>query len=220
MDSTPHDAPRPSRAPGTLVIGVMGGIASGKSAVARALAGADGWVLDADKIAHRALEAPAVRAWLRQNFGEQVFGADGVDRPALAARVFTEPQLRAELEHLVHPIVRDELRARLELARSQRIPRVVLDVPLLLENDAAHQLMRECDALVFVHSNATVRAERARRTRGWAGSELERREAAQSPLEFKRARADVVIDNDGDLDQLNERVALALREIERRARAD
>jgi len=201
------------------VIGVLGGIASGKSAVARALAGEAGVILDADRIAHAALETPEVRDWVRRRVGAHAIGPQGVDRKALATHVFTDPALRAELEALVHPRVREEIRSQLTLARSRGVARVVLDVPLLLENDAQHQLVRECDALVFVHSDATVRAERARRTRGWTSGELERREAAQAPLELKRARADFVIENDGDLNQLSANVAHALRELESRTRA-
>jgi len=203
----------PPPPPPPLVIGVLGGIASGKSQVARLLAGPQGEVLDADRLAHEELESAPVRAWLSASIGEHLVGPDGVDRRALAEQVFREPELRRELEQRLHPRVRERLRAGLERARREKRERVVLDVPLLLENEAQHQLGAECHALVFVECDATVRAERAQRTRGWSGDELARREQAQLPLDVKRARADLVIDNRGDLKQLADRVDGALREI-------
>ena len=199
--------------PPPLVIGVLGGIASGKSQVARLLAGPRGVVLDADRLAHEALESEAVRAWLRATLGASLVGPQGVDRRALAEHVFRQPALRRELEQRVHPAVRERLREGLAAGRREGRERIVLDVPLLLENDAQHQLTGECHVLVFVECDATVRAERAQRTRGWSGDELARREQAQLPLDVKRARADLVLDNSGDLAQLSERVADALREI-------
>ncbi len=200
-----------------IVVGVLGGIASGKSAVARALAGPRGAVIDADRLAHAALETPEVRAWVSAKIGPTAAGAAAVDRAAVARAVFANAELRRELEALVHPLVRRRISEELEAARARAVERVALDVPLLLENDAQHHLVERCDALVFVHADARVRAERALRTRGWASDELARREAAQAPLDLKRARADVVIDNDGDWSQTEAQVQRALREIERRA---
>jgi dephospho-CoA kinase len=186
----------------TRVLGVLGGIASGKSEVARLLAGADGVVLDADRIAHAALESPELRAWLADRFGPALVAGERVDRAALGALVFPDPAARAELEARVHPLVRATLREGVAAARARGVPWVVLDVPLLLENEAAHHLPELCDALVFVDADAKVREERARARRGWAAPELARREALQLPLEAKRARADFVLANDGDLSEL------------------
>jgi dephospho-CoA kinase len=93
---------------------------------------------------------------------------------------------------------------------------VVLDVPLLLENDAEHGLARACDALVFVDADAKVRDERAVARRGWASGELARREALQLPLAHKRDRADFVIRNDLGLDELRAAVGQVLAQIEAR----
>lgn len=186
----------------TRVLGILGGIASGKSEVARLLAGPDGVVLDADRIAHVVLESPPLRAWLAERFGPELVAGEQVDRAALGAKVFAEPAARAELEAQVHPLVRTALRDGIEQARARGVPVVVLDVPLLLENETAHHLTDACDALVFVDADAKVREERARARRGWAPFELARREALQLPLEAKRARADFVLANNGDLSEL------------------
>ncbi len=212
MSSPPAPAERPAP---SLVIGVLGGIASGKSAAARLLAGPDGAVIDADALAREVLESPAVRVELGRRFGAGVLRADGsVDREALAARVFGDPAARADLESLTHPRVRARVRALLDEARARGVPRIVLDVPLLLENDAQHGLVRECDALVFVQADDGAREERARRSRGWAAGEVARREAAQLPLAMKRARAGHVVHNDGGLQELERGVARVLASIQ------
>lgn len=209
----PASSPPASR---PLVLGILGGIASGKSAIARLLAGSDGVVIEADRIAHQQLEDPRVRAWLASNIGAAALGPAGVDRAVVAESIFRSNSLRSQLEALVHPAIRARLRDELERARAEGRPRIVLDVPLLLENDALHGLVRECDALVFIDSNARVRAERALRTRGWSEDELARREAAQLPLELKRSRAAVVIPNHGDWEQTATLARQALDEFERR----
>jgi dephospho-CoA kinase len=195
----------------TRVIGVLGGIASGKSAVARLLAGPEGIVLSADELAREALESPAVLERVRQRFGPAAIGPDGrPDRAYLARAVFapgTGAALRAELESWTHPLVRDRIRARSSQARAAGVPRIVLDVPLLLENDAQHGLARLCDVLVFVDASDDERDRRAQLERGWQSGEVARREAAQFPLHAKKQRAHHVIRNDRSLAELEQAVA-------------
>ena len=188
----------------TRVFGVLGGIASGKSAVARRLAGPDGLVLSADALAQEALDSEPVQELLVAEFGPEAIAADGrTDRPWLADLVFTTPHAREQLESWIHPLVRERISAELEQARQRRVPRVVLDVPLLLENEAEHRLTEECDVLVFVDVPLEERERRARENRGWSPGELERREALQLPLNHKKTRADVVLSNDGTLADLD-----------------
>ena len=195
----------------TTVFGVLGGIASGQSAVARALAGDDGLVLDADRMAHAALGSEEGRRRLRERWGAAVFAPDGSpDRQRVAERVFGAPAELAWLEGWIHPAVRVRMHGELEAARAAGVPRVALDVPLLLEHDDRHGLVECCDALVFVDAPGELREERARRTRGWAAGELARREALQLPLETKRARAQHVIPNHGDLAELSAAVTSLL----------
>jgi dephospho-CoA kinase len=198
------------------VIGVLGGIASGKTLVARLLAGPAGLVLAADEIAHEVLDSPELRPLLLERFGPEVVGADGrIDRSVIARSVFAPGGggRRSELEGWTHPRVRDRIWARLEQARASGVPRIVLDVPLLLENDAQHGLARACDALVFVDVPEAERDRRARESRGWAAGEVARREAAQWPLAEKRRRAHHVIPNTDSPETLRadvENVARAL----------
>ena len=200
------------------MIGVLGGIASGKSAVARALAGADGVLIDADGIAREVLESAEVRPELVRAFGPGILQADGLpDRERLSRRVFSSPAERARLESFTHPRIRARIRALLDRARARRVPRVVLDVPLLLENQAAHGLVEECHELLFVDSDAEARARRAAASRGWESGEVARREAQQRPLEEKRARAHFVIHNRGTLEELESEVRRYLAQLDPRA---
>jgi len=211
--SEEHARPTPLGRP-TVVIGVLGGIASGKSTVARALAGPQGVLLDADEAAHRILQSEEVRTLVRERHGEGVLEASGaVDRAALGEIVFADRDARKELEGWIHPRVRATLHGSLEAAAARGAPIVVLDVPLLLEHAEEHGLLELCDHLVFVHAPADARDQRAVRDRGWNPGEVARREAAQTPLTTKRTRADVVISNDGDLDSVTAQAKLALREL-------
>ena len=190
----------------------LGGVASGKSLVARLLAGAEGRVLCADALAREALESPAVVSRIREAFGEGVLDGSGrPDREALAALVFADPEARRRLEGWTHPAVRARILEGLAEARAAGIPLVVLDVPLLLENDAQHGLVSQCTALVFVDVSDAERDRRARDERRWKPGEVARREAAQLPLSEKRKRADFVIRNEGSEEQL-ERAVRAVRE--------
>lgn len=210
---TPLPAGRP-----TLVLGVLGGIASGKSAAARLLAGPEGRVVSADALAHEVLDSPTVRERVRARFGAQALGPDGkVDRAAVARAVFDPergPTLRAELEGWIHPLVRDRIMERLRAARDAGVPRVVLDVPLLLENDAQHGLARRCDVLVFVEVPDEERDRRAQRERGWPHGEVFRREATQLALDEKKRRAHHVLPNHRGLAELEKAVQELLARLE------
>ena len=130
------------------------------------------------------------------------------DRALLAQQIFADPEKRRQLEGWIHPAVRATIADELKGARDSRVPLVVLDVPLLLENEAEHGLVAECDALVFVDTPAEDRESRARQTRGWDEREVARREAAQLPLEQKRSRATHVLDNSGSRHALVHRARL------------
>ncbi len=200
-----HDPDR-----GSFVFGVIGGIAAGKSEVARLLAGPGGLVLDADRLAREELESPAGRERLLGRYGPGILGPDGrPDRAALSERLFGDPGERRWVEGWIHPAVGVRMDRELAEAQSQGRARIVLDIPLLLESEAARPLSEACDALVFVEASSEVREARVRRSRGWPLGELARREAAQLDLERKRARADHVIENQGDLASL----AAAVRRV-------
>jgi dephospho-CoA kinase len=176
-----------------LRIGLTGGIGSGKSTVAELLAGHGALVVDADRIAREVVEpgTPGLAAVVAE-FGEQVLAPDGsLDRPALAALVFSDPAARARLDAVVHPLVR--ARAAELLSAAPRDAVVVQDVPLLVETGQAGSY----DLVVVV---ATEAEERVRRLvgRGLNADDARARIASQASDEERAAVADVVLTNDGD----------------------
>ena len=177
-----------------VIIGLLGGIAAGKSTVAGLFSEHGFLVVDADAVAREVVAEPAVAQRIRDRFGAAVMRADGsLDRAELASLVFCDPSARKDLEAITHPEVRARIGADLQAARGRGEP-VVLDVPLLLEGG----LIEACDHCVFLEVDPAVRRARAAE-RGWEKGELERREANQAPLEDKRARCGFTVQNDGDL---------------------
>lgn len=186
-------------------IGLVGGIASGKSAVRSMLAELGCITCDSDDLAHRALRDPAIIRSIGARWGDRAVRNGAVDRGALAAIVFADPGERSHLEALVHPWIHARRRAMFS-AEPGTAPARVIDAPLLLEVG----LHTECDSIWFVDAPIEARQARALATRGWPASELARREAAQWPLDQKRALAHHVLCNDGDPQSLRSRVEAAL----------
>lgn len=184
------------------LVGLLGGVASGKSLVAQQLAELGAVVIDADKLGHQVLTQPEVIAEIRQNWSDAVLTADGqVDRQKLATIVFapsTEGQAAlTTLEKITHPRIRALTEARLiELAAAGTPIVAVLDAPVMLKAGWHHV----CKRLIFVDSPQPVRLGRAK-TRGWSEAEFLRREARQEPVEFKRKLCDTVIENAGSVEQ-------------------
>ncbi len=190
----PQERPR-KRIP---LIGVAGGIASGKSLITEQLRNKGAAVIVADMAAHHVLKLEKVKAAARERWGEAIFGPDGeIDRPRLGKIVFAPPpagppELRY-LEQLVHPHVRQIIRHEIdELTSRPQTRAIVLDVPLLFESG----WNEFCDKILFVDAPRNMRVRRAAE-RGWTAEEFDHREAAQQPLERKRQLADVMIDNAG-----------------------
>jgi dephospho-CoA kinase len=184
-------------------IGLVGGVASGKSLVANMLVELGAGLLDADRAGHDVLaEDRAVHEALRQRWGSTIFTADGrVDRSALAQRVFGAAsgaeEERRFLEGLLHPRIRERLEEQQKQLAAEGKRAAVLDAPLLLEAgwDPA------CDLVLMVDTPRESRLHRALR-RGWTEAEFARREAAQWPVDQKSRASDAVIPNGGSVDEL------------------
>jgi len=186
------------------VVGLAGGIASGKSSVAAAFARLGWHVIDFDALVREKLNDPKVRDTLVSWWGASIKRPDGsTDRRQIADIVFKDDQQRERLERLIHPLVwRTMAQARSE-ATAVGAPGAVMDAPLLFESG----LDRECDAVVFVDAPFEVRASRAATSRKWSREELIRRESAQIPIEEKARRSRFTVDNQGDPAGLLDRVA-------------
>jgi dephospho-CoA kinase len=196
---------------GPLVVGLAGGIGSGKSLVGRMLRDLGCAVVDSDVEAREAIQRPEARRTLVAWWGEGILDDAGdVDRSKVASIVFNDARERERLEGLIHPMVRRSRAEVAERAHEEGAPCVVVDAPLLFEVG----LDEECDTTIFVDAD---RAERVRRVRerGWDEAELDRRERAQLPPGEKRARADHVIDNNGTVEALRGRVREVFEAITR-----
>ena len=193
-----------------LILGLAGGIGSGKSAVA-ALLGELGFVVsDSDAGARAVLEKPEVVRELAAAFGRGVLDGDGrPDRRAIADAVFGDAAKRRTLEGIIHPRLHRERELLIEAARVKGAAGVVIDAPLLFEAGVD----AECDAVIFVDAPRALRLRRVTQGRGWSEDELARREAAQISLSEKRARSHAVVANDDDHEALRARVRAAVAAI-------
>jgi len=188
----------PAQAPHKPVIGLVGGIGSGKSMVARQFKSLGCAVIDADDLAKQALDQPEVSSRLVQWWGDGVIGDDGrVDRSLLGGFVFNDPEQLGRLEGLIHPLVHQSRQVLREQYQEQPgLVAIVEDCPLLLEK----HLEAQCDTLVFVEASRAHRLGRVSVDRGWSGEELARREKFQFGLDIKLKHADYVISNDAGED--------------------
>jgi dephospho-CoA kinase len=207
-----------------LRVGLTGGIGSGKSEVSRRLAAHGAVIIDAD-VAAREVVAPGTPglAQVAEAFGPEVLGPDGaLDRERLGAIVFRDPALRAKLNAITHPLVREWMTAA-ERAAAERTSEaadaaggnliVVHDVPLLAESRRADGF----DLVIVVDVPPELQVERLVSQRGMTPDQARARMAAQASREQRLAIAGVVIDNSGSLDDLDRRVAEVWADLQRRA---
>ena len=178
------------------VIGLIGGIGTGKSTVATALVAHGGRVVAGDPLGHEALEQPDIRARVLEVWGGRdiQLASGAIDRKKLGRIVFPSPVERSRLEHIVHPYI--ERRIREEIVSAQADPAikyVVVDAAIMLE--AGWNGI--CDKLIFVDAPQSVRLDRVRNSRGWTEQDLANREMVQMPVEMKKKQADAIVDNGG-----------------------
>ena len=187
-----------------LVVGLTGGIGSGKSTVSSLLAARGAVIVDADAIV-RELQAPGGEAYVAmvERFGAGIVGPDGeLDRPAIAALVFEDEAARLDLNKIVHPLVGREMASRMA-AQASTDNIVVLDIPLLAERGRGAYPVA---GVIVVDCPIDVAVARLMEVRGFTEDDARARVAAQISREERRAIADVVIDNGGTLDQLEAQI--------------
>lgn len=185
------------------LVGLTGGIGSGKSTVAHWLVQLGAHLVDADLIAravtapHGAALAPIARAW-----GAEMLLPDGsLNRTALRERVFNDPSARQQLEHITHPLVAQEMAKSIALCPAGV---VVLDIPLLVESPRWRQRL---DAVVVVDCTEQTQVDRVRQRNGWPDDTIKGVLQAQARREYRLAAADMVIHNDGlNLEALQQQV--------------
>ena len=200
--------------PGPPIIGLAGGIGSGKSTVASILRDLGCIVCDSDALARQALLDSHIKSTIAQWWGPKVVDLAGqINRAAVAHIVFADAAQRQRLERLTHPWI-EARRKEQFAAASPDVPALVIDAPLLFEAG----LDRQCDAVIFVDAPPETRLQRVQASRGWNAAELAKRESSQLPLDAKRDRADHVLVNNGDLRALAAEVGRVLDQIIRARR--
>lgn len=192
---------------GVRLIGLTGGIGSGKSTVAAMLAARGAHVIDADRVGHQ-VYAPGTAGFARvvQAFGEEIVGPDGtIDRARLATVVFADPAALARLNAIVHPLIRAELERRVADALAAEPARVVVvEAAIMLE--AGWRFFERVWVVVVDRETAIARVAASR---GLSAADVARRIDAQMSNEERRRRADLVLENDGGLDALEAQVDAA-----------
>ena len=197
----------------SLTVGLTGGLASGKSTLGRWFGDAGFHVVDADQVVANLYRpaGPGARA-VAELFGDAVLDDEGaVDHERLADRVFADGLARRRLEEAIHPLVRDHFRSFAESVNGV----AVLEVPLLVESGMA----ADFDLIVTVEAPVEVRVSRAA-DRGMSAEQARARVAAQSSETVRRTAADLVIDNDSDLDTFRARAEDLIATIRERAQSN
>jgi dephospho-CoA kinase len=187
------------------VIGILGGMYSGKSTVAAELAKLGCAVIDADSISHQLLEEKDVLKKIIRVFGKEILDDKGkIERSALANRVFGNPAKLAILTGILHPLIMVRVEQLIaQCAPQPAVRAIVLDIPLLVEVGWE----KRCDHLIFVDCAPPIRLERAKNKGVFEADQLKIRENLQISLDKKKRIADNVIDNNSDLSGLSKQIA-------------
>jgi dephospho-CoA kinase len=187
------------------IIGILGGISSGKSTVAAEFAKLGCKVIDADKIVHDLLQKTGLRKKITTLFGQAILNSVGeIDNQKLAKVVFADTEKLLSLNKIIHPLVLERTEELIERYNLQsRIKAIVLDMPLLAEVGWA----KRCDRLIFVNCKRKIRIDRAKKMKGFDENQIKIRENFQISLDKKASIADNVIDNNSDFQALVRQVA-------------
>lgn len=199
-------------APKPPVLGVVGGIAAGKTTAARILERWGAAVVDADRIARRVLELPEVQKKLQKEFGDNILGPDGSIRPSALGRLaFGQEGGVQRMNSIMHPPILERMERQVtDLRERAEVPLIAVDAPLLMEKKLD---TRYCDAVLFVDAPRQDRLQRVRNERGWTKDELDRREQNQMDPAQKKQRADYVVRNDGPGGELKKALARVWQQL-------
>lgn len=187
------------------IIGILGGIGSGKSTVAAEFAKLGCKVIDADKIAHELLDKPPVKGEIAASFGKAILDSAGkINRLKLAEIVFSDANKLSQLNNIVHPMVLSRVEQLIkQYKRQNEVKAIVLDMPLLVEVGWA----KRCDKLIFVDCKRQFREERAKKLGLFDENQLKIRENFQISLDNKAKLSDNIVNNNSDFSVLVKQVA-------------
>lgn len=200
-----------------IILGITGGIASGKSTVARMFQQLGAKIINADRIAHRVIEKSSVKSKLIKTYGPVIVNKRGeINRPTLARLAFRHRENLNKLNLITHAAILKGIRRKLQQIRKnyQGTSRVIvtLDAALLMEG----RLAKICDRLVFVKTSFDQRTKRATKKRDWPTTELKRRERFQCSLESKENKSDFIVKNSGSLTATCKQVKNIISQIKNR----
>ena len=200
-DSNPQSKP---------VVGLIGGMGSGKSLMGELFRQRGAKVISGDQLGHEALRQPDIQAAVARRWGSAVLESDGsISRQRLAGIVFRNPEERQALEALVFPWIERRIQEEVADARARaEFVLIVLDAAIMLEAGWD----KFCDCLVYVHAPRAERLRRLQEQRGWSAKEVQERENAQLSLTDKASRADYAVDNSGTPERVAQQVEDLLRQ--------
>jgi dephospho-CoA kinase len=193
------------------IIGILGGMCSGKSAVAKEFAKLGCAVIDADEIAHQMLDDKDIRGKIVRLFGKEVLDSEGkISRTDLANLVFSDPGKLSTLSGVLHPPVLARVEQLItEFTKQPAVKAIVLDIPLLMEIG----WVKRCDHIIFVDCKPPIRLERAKKTGFFDADQLKIRENLQISLDKKKRIADNIVDNNSDLSGLSKQILFIFSSI-------
>jgi dephospho-CoA kinase len=186
------------------IIGIVGGIGSGKSLVAGELVKRGGYLISGDELGHEALRDEGIKAKVVERWGKELLDDRGeIQRRLLGRRVFGNLEDLRALEGMVFPYIGRRLAEEIDKARREpAATMIVVDAAVMMEAGWD----RHCDNIIYVEAPRAVRQRRLREMRGWSEKEVADREKAQMPLEEKRRRADAIIDNSAQPERVGEQI--------------
>ncbi len=195
------------------VIGITGGVGAGKSQVLDYIEHM-GWavIVKADEVGHQVMEPEGIcYPAIVQLFGPEVVREDKtLDRQKIAGEIFGKPQLREQLNAIVHPAVKTEIRNQIARERQDRTKYFVIEAALLIE-DKYDEI---CDELWYIYAGEEIRRERLLKSRGYSKEKISQIFASQLPEQVFREHCDVVIDNGGDFQQTKEQIRQRMQSYE------
>ena len=192
-----------------IVVGLIGGIGSGKSSAAAALAKQGARLISGDVLGHEALQDAEIKRQVIERWGDRLLDRQGqIDRRRLGAIVFGNPEERKQLEAMVHPTIKHRLAEEIASAQADEgVKFIVVDAAVMVEACWS----KHCDRIVYVDAPREVRLKRLAEQRKWTADEVAAREKAQMSLHEKKSLADAVLDNSGSAEQLQEEVQSLLK---------
>jgi len=190
-----------------MILGLTGGIASGKSTVSKKLKELGSYIIDADKISKEVSNSTEVLEKLEENFGSEIIDHGHLDRQKLRKMIFEDEEKRELLNSIMHPVIVTKIREEIENNRGEKL--IILDIPLLYETGLEYL----CDKVLIVCTDESIQVERVKQRDGLDVEMAKKIIRSQMSLKEKQKKAEIHIENNGKLEELLKKVELIYSEI-------